>query len=80
MNKDTDFDVPVFIAQPQKIKQNDIINDNFHKLNNISVIKMYEYEVFSNYEDIYTSHYELNLRYLILILFFSTLIFLFFLT
>jgi hypothetical protein len=80
MNKDTDFDVPVFIAQPQKIKQNDIINDNFNKLKNISVIKMYQYEVFSNQSDIFTSDYELNLRYLILILFFSTLIFLFFWT
>jgi hypothetical protein len=80
MDKDTDFNVPVFISQPEKIKENDIVNDNFHKLKNISVIKMYEYEVFSNQSDIFTSDYELNLRYLILILFFTTLIFLFFWT
>jgi hypothetical protein len=80
MDKDTNFDVPVFISQPEKIKENDVVNDNLYKLKNISVIKMYEYEVFSNYENIYISDYELNLRYLILILFFMTLIFLFFST
>ena len=80
MHKDTDFDIPIFISQPEKIKENDVVNDNLHKLKNISVIKMYEYEVFSNYKNIYISDYELNFRYLILILFFSTLIFLFFST
>lgn len=80
MDKDTDFDVPVFISQPEKIEKNDIVDDNLYKLKDISVIKMYEYEVFSNNSDIFISDYELNLRYLILILFFSILIFLFFWT
>jgi len=52
-DKDTDFDIPVFIAQPEKVDNlyDTILNnksDKLYKLKDISVTKMYEYEVFTN--------------------------------
>jgi len=67
-DKDTDFDVPVFIDQPKKIDNlyNALMekkDDKLYKLENISVVKMYEYEVFTNY----SKNYGLLIMFLIII-------------
>jgi len=67
-DKNTDFDVPVFIDQPKKIDNlyNALMekkDDKLYKLENISVVKMYEYEVFTNY----SKNYGLLIMFLIII-------------
>ena len=53
-DKDTDYDIHVFIDQPEKIDNlyNNFLDDKsskLYKLEDISVTKMYSYEVFTNY-------------------------------
>jgi len=67
-DKDTDFDIPVFIAQPEKVDNlyDTILNnksDKLYKLKDISVTKMYEYEVFTNSN----KNYGLLILFLIII-------------
>ena len=67
-DKDTDFNVPVFISQPEKIDYlyNTFLknkSDKLYKLQDISVTKMYEYEVFSNSN----KNYGLLILFLIII-------------
>lgn len=67
-DKDTNFNVPIFIAQPAKIdnlyeKSLEEKSNKLYKLKDISVTKMYEYEVFTNYN----KKYGLLILFLIII-------------
>jgi hypothetical protein len=67
-DKDTDFNIPVFIAQPEKIDNlyNTFLkkkSDKLYKLKDISVTKMYEYEAYRNYN----ANYGLLILFLIII-------------
>ena len=72
-DKDTNYNIPVFIAQPEKIDNlyNTFLNDKkdkLYELKDISVTKMYDYEVFTNY----------NKNYGLLIFFFIIIILIFY--
>ena len=61
MDKDTNFDVPVFKSLPQKIEENKV---TFEKLQPISIVDMYQKEPYINYES-YIDYF----KYLYLIIF-----------
>lgn len=61
MDKDTNFDVPVFKSLPQKIEENKV---TFEKLQPISIVDIYQKEPYTNYES-YIDYF----KYLYLIIF-----------
>ena len=61
MDKDTNFDIPVFKSLPQKIEENKV---KFEKIEPISIVEIYQKEPYINYES-----YIDYIKYLYLIIF-----------
>jgi hypothetical protein len=78
VSNNINYDVPVFQSLPEKIENN--INESNSKiktLNNISVIDMYKYEVFSNMDikKIYDTKYIIIFLYFIILIYIVVMIY-----